>query len=159
LGHIGLTLDLLKLHKFSMRLTTQYSTTSARAFPEGSGGPRFAILRVTERRDAQEFLTGLRVAHEISRQWQQDLSATMFYRNLSVDSPGVQSAGDVFAIPPANFDTDYTRYHFLWKSNYRFTSDWALAGGVQLTGKKASEKVPRISVSSERRTTWKMILP
>jgi vitamin B12 transporter len=139
LGHIGLNLDLLKLHNFSMRLTTQYSTTSARAFPEGSGGPRFAILRDTERRDAQDFLTGLRVAHEISRQWQQDFSATIFYRNHSVDSPGVQSSRDV-AIPPANFDRDYGRYQFLWKSNYRFTTDWALAGGVQLTGEKGERE-------------------
>ncbi len=140
LGNIGLNLDLLKFRNFSLRLTSQYSNASARAFPEGSGGPRFAILRDTERRDAQDFLTGLRVAHEISRQWQQDLSATIFYRNQSVDSPGIQSARDIFAIPPANFDTSYARYQFLWKSNYRFTSDWALAGGVQLTGEKGERE-------------------
>ena len=140
LGNIGLNLDLLKFRNLSLRLTTQYSNASARAFPEGSGGPRFAILRDTERRDAQDFLTGLRVAHEISRQWQQDLSATFFSRNQSVDSPGVQSARDIFAIPPANFDTSYARYQFLWKSNYRFTSDWALAGGVQLTGEKGERE-------------------
>ena len=140
LGNIGLNLDLLKFRNFSLRLTSQYSNTSARAFPEGSGGPRFAILRDTERRDAQDFLTGLRVAHEISRQWQQDLSAAVFLRSQSVDSPGVQSSRDIFAIPPANFDTSYTRYHFLWKSNYRFTTDWALAGGVQLSRERGERE-------------------
>jgi vitamin B12 transporter len=140
LGNVGLNLDLLKSHNFSLRLTSQYSATSARAFPEGSGGPRFAILRDTERRDAQDFLTGLHFAHEINRQWQQDLSAAIFYRTQAVDSPGVQSARDIFAIPPANFDTTYTRYHFLWKSNYRVTSDWALAGGVQLTGERGERE-------------------
>jgi outer membrane receptor protein involved in Fe transport len=82
----------------------------------------------------------LHFAHEISRQWQQDLSAAIFYRTQSVDGPGVQSSRDIFAIPPANFDTNYARYHFLWKSNYRFTSDWALAGGVQLTGEKGERE-------------------
>jgi vitamin B12 transporter len=140
LGNVGLNLDLLKFSNFSLRLASQYSTASATAFPEGSGGPRFAILRDSERRDAQDFLTGLHFAHEISRQWQQDLSATIFLRSQSVDSPGVQSARDIFAIPPANFDTNYTRYHFLWKNNYRFTSDWAIAGGVQLTGEKGKRE-------------------
>ena len=140
LGNAGLNLDLLRFHNFSLRLTTQYSATSARAFPEGSGGPRFAILRETERRDARDFLTGLHFAHEINRQWQQNLSAAIFYRTQSVESPGVQSARDIFAIPPANFDTTYTRYHFLWKSNYRVTSDWALAGGVQLTGERGERE-------------------
>jgi vitamin B12 transporter len=136
LGNIGLNLDLLKFHNLSLRLTSRYSTSSARAFPEGSGGPRLAILRDTERRGAQDFLTGLHFAHEISRQWQQDLSAAIFYRSQNVNSPGVQSSRDIFAIPPANFETTYARYHLLWKSNYRVASDWALAGGVQLTGEK-----------------------
>jgi outer membrane receptor protein involved in Fe transport len=133
-------LDLLKNHNFSVRLTGQYSATSARAFPEGSGGPRFAILRDTERRDSRDLLTGLHFSHDINPQWQQNLSASIFYRTQSVDSPGVQSLPDVFAIPPANFDTTYTRSQFLWKSNYRFTSDWAFAGGVQLTGEKGERE-------------------
>jgi vitamin B12 transporter len=140
LGNVGLNLDLLKNHYFSLRLTSQYSATSARTFPEGSGGPRFAILRVTEIRDSRDLLTGLHFSHDINPQWQQNLSASIFYRTQSVDSPGVQSARDIFAIPPANFDTTYTRSQFLWKSNYRFTSDWALAGGVQLTGEKGERE-------------------
>ena len=53
-GNIGLNLDLLKLKNASLRWTTYYTRSDGRGFPEGSGGPRFALLREVEQREIQD---------------------------------------------------------------------------------------------------------
>jgi hypothetical protein len=43
---------------WNIRWTGQYTDSAVRSFPEGSGGPRLALLQKTEKRDTQEVLTG-----------------------------------------------------------------------------------------------------
>jgi hypothetical protein len=94
LGRIGLNLDLLELPRSSLRLTTQYTRTATKAFPEGSGGPRLAILRDVEDKHAEDLVAGARFAFAGS--WRQEISAGLFYRTERVDSPGVQRAPGSF---------------------------------------------------------------
>lgn len=49
---------------WDLRLTEQYTKTTARSFPEGRGGPDCAILRETDKPETQTFLTGLTAALE-----------------------------------------------------------------------------------------------
>jgi iron complex outermembrane receptor protein/vitamin B12 transporter len=130
LGRIGINVDVLELPRSSLRVTTQYTKTGTKAFPEGSGGPRLAILRDVEGRDAQDLVAGAQFSFRGS--WRQEVSAGLFYRTERVDSPGVQIAPASFQIPPAKFDTEFARLQFLWKHMVQLTSRWSLAAGAQL---------------------------
>jgi vitamin B12 transporter len=132
-GSVAVNLDLLESKNLSLRLTNQYTKTATRAFPEGSGGPRLAILRDTEERETHEVVTGIHLSLRGNHRWQQELTSGLFYRTQAVDSPGVQVTNAVFQIPPATFDTNYARYQFLWKHLFQVASNWSLAAGTQLT--------------------------
>lgn len=145
LGRLGINLDLLELPHSSLRVTTQYTQTATKAFPEGSGGPRLAILREVEDRHAQDLVAG--AVFSFSGRWRQEISAGLFYRTERVDSPGVQIAPASFQIPPAKFDTEFARFQFLWKHMIEPSPRWSLAAGAQVkyeTGNRAG--IQRLSV-------------
>jgi vitamin B12 transporter len=131
-GNIGLNLDLLDSNNASLRWTTYFTRTDARAFPEGSGGPRLAFIRDAEERETQEVVSGLRLSLDGTRAWKQEISADVFHRGQDVDSPGVQITKGVFQLPPARFETGYVRYQVQWKHTFQFAPKWALVGGAQV---------------------------
>jgi vitamin B12 transporter len=145
LGRLGINLDLLELPRSSLRITTQYTKTATKAFPEGSGGPRLAILRDVEDKHAQDLIAGAQLSFTGS--WRQEVSAGLFYRTERIDSPGVQIAPGSFQIPPAKFDTQFARFQFLWKHMIQPSPRWSLAAGAQVkyeTGNR--EGLQRLSV-------------
>lgn len=131
-GTLGINLDLLESKNASLRLTSRYTRTATRAFPEGSGGPRFAIIREIEERGAQEVVSGIHLSLHGNPRWRQELTGGYFYRAQDVDTPGVQATKGIFQIPPANFDASYGRYQLLWKHMFQIASNWSLAAGAQL---------------------------
>jgi outer membrane receptor protein involved in Fe transport len=149
LGSVGINLDVLELPRSSLRVTTQYTKTATKAFPEGSGGPRLAILRDVEDEHAQDLVAGAQFSFTGS--WRQEISAGLFYRTERVDSPGVQIAPASFQIPPAKFDTEFARLQFFWKHMVQLTSGWSLAAGAQLKYETGSrEGLQRLSVFGAR---------
>jgi vitamin B12 transporter len=89
-GSVAVNLDLLESKNLSLRLTNQYTKTATTAFPEGSGGPRLAILRETEERETHEVVTGMHLSLAANPRWRQELTTGLFYRTQAVESPGVQ---------------------------------------------------------------------
>ncbi len=116
----------------NIQVTGQYSQSDIRAFPEGSGGSRLSILRTTEQRLADEFLSGITLHHHIDSTWQQQLSANVFSRQEDVNNPGVMDTTGTFRNPPTIFTTEFSRYRFLWALHTTLTENWKLSGGVQL---------------------------
>ena len=148
LGTVGWHFNLPQDFPVRLQWTGKYLQTNTRGFPEGSGGPRFAILRSTEKRDTEEFLTGLKLSHVIRSGWRQDLLLNMFRQVQTVDNPGVQSAPNVFGIPPTTFKTTYTRFRPRWSHTAQIHPHWTLTGGTQLIaeiGKRSG--IQRLSIT------------
>ena len=127
-GHVNWSLpDSIKLE-----LTGQYTHTDTRSFPEGSGGPRLAILRSTEQRRTREIASGFNLTFPLAPNWENQLTANVLHRQQKVDNPGVLSAPERFRIPPTVFRTDFTRMRLHWTLRGSLNRFWKVAGGAQL---------------------------
>lgn len=74
---------------FDIQLNGQYTDSTVRSFPEGSGGSKLALLRETERRKTQEFLTGLSASFHIPSGWQHQIFLRVTRRLQDVSNPGI----------------------------------------------------------------------
>lgn len=128
-GNLNMTLPQSKRLKLTLRLTE----TDVHSFPDGSGGPRLAILNETEHRETHEQIFGLDFDHTVYPIWEYDLIGTLYDRGQGVDSPGVQSKPGVFAIPPTTFKTDYRRVKVAWRNFLKVQRAFRLAVGVEQT--------------------------
>lgn len=127
-GHVNWSLrDSLKLE-----LTGQYTTTDTRSFPEGSGGPRLAVLRTTEQRRTHEVASGVNLTFPLAPNWENQLTGNVFHREQDVDNPGVLSAPGRFRVPPTVFRTDFTRMRLHWTLRGSLNQLLKVAGGFQL---------------------------
>ncbi len=118
---------------WNVRLTGSYTDTSVKSFPEGSGGPTFALLQETEKRGTHSFLTGLTTSLSIPDSWDHQLFFSLSKRSQDVDSPGVLSSPSLFQIPPTRFTTDYLRYQGRLIETWTMTPHWTFSFGGQLT--------------------------
>ena len=118
---------------WDLRLTGQYTDTSTRSFPEGSGGPTFALLQETEKRETQSFLTGLTATLEENPGWTHQIFLSLSRRSQDVDNPGVLATPTVFAIPPSEFTTDYDRYQGRLTETWSINPNWTFSFGGQVT--------------------------
>ncbi len=118
---------------WNVRLTGNYTDTSVKSFPEGSGGPTFALLQETEKRDTHSFSTGLTTSMSIPNTWDQQIFFSLSKRSQDVDTPGVLSSPSLFQIPPTHFTTDYQRYQGRLIETWTITPHWTFSFGGQLT--------------------------
>lgn len=158
LATVGWHLNWLDDLPINLRLTGQFTHTAARAFPEGSGGPRFAFLRNTEKRDTVELVTGLHIDHDLTNIWQQTFSINLFRRTQDTNNPGVLLNPTIFQIPPNTSDTTYTRIQPQWQHTIALTPEWSLAGGMQLIteiGKrKGIQQLTTLGAPTDRKTDF-----
>ena len=131
-GSIGGHVNWSRPDSLKLELTGQYTHTDTRSFPEGSGGPRLAILRSTEQRRTREIASGFNLTFPLAPNWENQLTANVFHRQQEVDNPGVLSAPERFRIPPTVFRTDFTRMRLHWTLRGSLNRFWKVAGGVQL---------------------------
>ncbi len=118
---------------WSMRLTGQYARSTVNSFPEGSGGPTFALVRQVETRKTQMFLTGLTASLETPDKWQHQIFLSLSKRSQEIDNPGVRSTPSLFRIPPTVFTTDYDRYQGRLTETWFITPHWRFSFGGQIT--------------------------
>ncbi|MGB0911789.1 MAG: TonB-dependent receptor plug domain-containing protein [Nitrospirales bacterium] len=133
LKSIGWHVDWRNDLPINVRMTGQFTHSSSRAFPEGSGGPRLAFLQETEKRKSYELVTGLHADYDLTDYWQQTFSMNLFRRTFDNKNPGVFSTPSMFRIPPNRSDSTYTRIQPRWEQTIVLAPNWSIAGGIQLT--------------------------
>jgi vitamin B12 transporter len=118
------------------RLIFRLSETTARTFPDSSGGPRLAVIRDTDRRESEEQLLGLSVPVLKREGARLDLSAAYLNRRDDTQSPGVApSAIDPFGIPAGVDSSRYRRVSA--QAVARFDqADWTAVAGVEALREK-----------------------
>ena len=131
-GTIGGHMNWSRPDSLKLELTGQYTHTDTRSFPEGSGGPRLALLRSTEQRRTHEIVSGFNLTFPLAPNWENQLTANVLRRQQDVDNPGALSSPGTFRIPPTMFRTDFTRMRLHWTLRGSLNRFWRVAGGVQL---------------------------
>ena len=136
-------------------LSARYSDSSSESFPEDSGGPEFAVLRVVDTRD-QTLLTlanSLNVALTDAVGWVVDAS----YADHAEDfvSPGV-APGVRDAVPPNRTDSTLERLQFGTHVVAQLAASTSISAGVDFTqedGKSvgAVELFPGFSLATDFR--------
>ena len=123
---------------WDIRLTGLYTDSSVRSFPEGSGGPKLAILRDTEQRKTHTFLTGLTASLWAPSAWHHQVFFSISKRSQEVDNPGVLSTPSLFQIPPTRFNTRYHRYQARLTETWAVTPHWTFSFGGQITHERGT---------------------
>ncbi len=135
---IGWNIGMDVRSQWDIRLTGQYAKSSVRSFPEGSGGPSLALLRETERRETQTFLTGLTAFLETPTGWLHQLFLSLSKRSQDVDNPGVLATPSFFQIPATRFSTEYTRYQGRLTETWTITPYSTFSFGGHITHERGS---------------------
>jgi vitamin B12 transporter len=130
---VGWNLGLQPDPNWDFRLTGQYTDSTVRSFPEGSGGPRLALLRETEQRKTQEFLAGFSASFVTPSGWRHHLFLSASRRLQEVANPGILSTPFLFQIPPAHFETLYHRFQARMTETWSFSPQWKFSLGGQLS--------------------------
>lgn len=107
-GSASASMTLSPTPAWSTRVSARATDRRSEAFPESSGGVRFARVRALEERDVDQRLLSLdsRFRPETGRDW--NLRLSRFERHESVASPGV-APGPGGALPASDSDTELTR--------------------------------------------------
>ena len=136
----GWNLGLNSGSPWDIRLTGNYAHSSVQSFPEGSGGPTFALLRETEKRKTQTFLNGLTMALKEPAEWHHQIFLSLSKQSQDVDNPGVLSSPSFFRIPPTHFTTDYYRYQGRLTETWSIAPDWTFSFGGQITHERGTRE-------------------
>jgi outer membrane cobalamin receptor len=130
---VGWTLAIQTDPNYDVRLTGQYTDSTVQSFPEGSGGPRLALLRETERRKTQEFLTGLSASFFTPSGWRHQVFLSVTRRLQDVSNPGILATPNLYVLPPAHFETLYHRIQTRMTATWTISPQWKFSLGEQLT--------------------------
>lgn len=108
LGSASASMTLAPTPAWSTRVSARATDRRSDAFPESSGGVRFATIRELEERDVDQRLLSVdsRVTPETGPEW--NLRLSRFERHESVASPGV-APGPGGELPASDSDTELTR--------------------------------------------------
>ncbi|MGD9852293.1 MAG: TonB-dependent receptor plug domain-containing protein [Nitrospirales bacterium] len=133
LTSIGWNINVENASDWDMHLTGQFSDSTTRNFPEGSGGSRLAVIRSTEHRQTQELSTGLVLAATHYNYWHHQFQMNFLRRSQSISTPGILSPASIFQVPPAEFNTLFHRLQGRLIETWDVNSQWRFSGGGQLT--------------------------
>jgi outer membrane cobalamin receptor len=130
---VGWNVSLQTDPNVDIRLNGQYTDSTVRSFPEGSGGSEFALLRETERRKTQEFLTGVSASFLTPSGWHHQVFLSVTRRLQDVSNPGILATPTLVALPPADFQTLYNRFQARMTTTWTINPQWKFSLGEQLT--------------------------
>lgn len=90
---------------------TRLHQSSARGFPESSGGPELAVLRALEDRDTREILFGASLARGFAADTAHlRLQASRTARREDLESPGIELLVPGFPVPASRTGDEYARW-------------------------------------------------
>ncbi len=114
----------------SLVVSGRYGQVERAGFPDDSGGPQFAAIRDTERRDGREAVLGASLQHEVGDATY-SFSLGYFDRRDDIDSPGVApGVRDPFGVPPSVVVSNLERWNATLSGTQRFTNRFTLVYGV-----------------------------
>jgi vitamin B12 transporter len=115
-----------------LRWLVRYAKSDTEAFPDDSGGPRFAVLRAVERRDIQELTMGLTLTHTPFPWWEYQVQFGLYNRDEDIDSPGVAPGPrNPFGIPPSLTKNAFWRYELTLRHLFPVAKGVQFAIGTQ----------------------------
>lgn len=106
-GQTGVSLT----EAMDLKAVLRFSSSEAESFPDDSGGPLFAVIRETEKRDQDELGLALKWALKSSDTWNFLADWDYFHRQEDIDSPGVAPGiRDPLGIPANQSDNELDRH-------------------------------------------------
>jgi iron complex outermembrane receptor protein/vitamin B12 transporter len=125
-------IGLAPLQNLELRWVLRYAHSDSEAFPEASGGPRFAVLREVDQRDIQELTLGMTLTHDPLPWWEYRLQVGIYNREEDIVSPGVVLNAETGNFrPPSQTDTSFWRYDVTLSQVFSVRQGIRLALGAQ----------------------------
>lgn len=95
----------------SLFASFRYFDGERTSFPEQSGGPEFAVLRLLDNTDFKDKSAAVGWKYQIANQWKSNLQGTLYRRTEDYSSPGIDPFG---AVPPNGANTEFERQQVSW---------------------------------------------
>ena len=124
----AVTWDWHELGNLQWRL--RYLDDKKEAFPEQSGGDRYAEIRELEVIEGEELANYLALSQSLTSIWRASLVYSSFNRKADQDSPGIAPFS---SIPPNRSKSDYQRTEIQWMNVVGRPEDLWLNTGVAFT--------------------------
>jgi vitamin B12 transporter len=131
--HASLGVDLPR--GAALRSTLRYVDADSHAFPEASGGEKFAVNRERERRRAQELSLSLALDQDWNEKLSYEVGANYYRRREKRDTPAIAAPpGNPFArVPEQNVHDLLYRTRLNTNATYRLWEWASLTGGGDVT--------------------------
>src|SRR5580704_3959170 len=125
------TADLGK--KRSLQFTFRYQNRESAGYPEGSGGPEYALLRQAEQDHSGEFVGGITYKQQWKPWWLYSVDFDFFNKTDHNFTPPIwdQNPPTLFSLPSTLGDTHFRRLRFGVSNDFRLSS--ALSAHLGLT--------------------------
>jgi vitamin B12 transporter len=108
----------------------RFAAKAAERFPDDSGGPRLAVRRQTETRDAEEGQLGIDIARPITGWWNASAKGSFYRSSNQLVTPGVAPGlRDPFGIPAGQSDDTLERGVAVLANRFDVTKDLKLTVG------------------------------
>lgn len=133
LNSIGWNASLETALEYDIHLTGQFSDSTTRNFPEGSGGSQLAVIRSTEKRTTQELTSGLSLGFLHHAEWHSQFLINFLRSTQTISTPGILSPAMTVQLPRGTFDTTFHRLQGRHIETWTMNPQWTLSGGGQLT--------------------------
>ena len=136
ISNLGYTAEKLEIKSIS-----RFSHIESDSFPDDSGGPEFSVIRETEKREFNQFLSGLKFTHLSGDKWVNNLNLYITHINEDTDSPGVAPGiRDPFGIPPNSNNSEYTRLEGQYITIINFSPGNILSAGIDAQYEKGKNR-------------------
>ena len=127
IANLGLSIS----DKTELQIVTRYSHIDSKSFPDDSGGSEFAEIREREKRDIDQFTTGININHYYNSWWWQKFNFGFFHSEENRSSPGVAPGiRDPLGIPSNDEDSSFSRYEFSFINNFFIKENTVFSLGI-----------------------------
>ncbi len=114
-----------------IRTGVRYVERDRTSFPDASGGPRYAVLRESERGEADETSAWLHSTRAFNDEWSMDTSVSFFSRREETLTPAI-APGVFEGVPASTNDSRFKRGQLTVTQRYSPAESIELGAGVDL---------------------------
>jgi outer membrane cobalamin receptor len=122
-----------------LRTGARYVERHRIAFPDASGGQRYAIIRDLEHADADETSAWLNASRHVTANWNLHLQGSYLARNEDIDTPPVAS-GVFDGVPGSTSHTEFRQEQVTLYGTYAPAQTLELSAGADLLNEQATRR-------------------